>query len=76
MYKREIEANRAKYKKSAKDVKNPLRDIQKMDIGIALLYFSPVVEETGITYSGSFLTDDPGLTKDVDMEYIIFYQAR
>lgn len=61
------------YEKKEKSFsKNPLGDIQKVDIGIALLHFALITEEAGM--SGSFLMEDPKLNQETDMEYIISYQ--
>lgn len=63
------------YEKKAKSFsQNPLGDIQKVDVGIALLHFALMIEEAGI--DGNFLTDDPNLNQEADMEYIISYHIR
>lgn len=62
------------YKKTAKGMKTPLGDIQKVDMGIALLHFSLTLEEDGV--KGDFLEKDPELTPETDMEYIISYRMR
>lgn len=62
------------YEKKAKSLsQNPLGDIQKVDIGIALLHFVLMIEEAGM--DGSFLMNDPDLTQEADTEYIISYQV-
>lgn len=63
------------YEKKTKSLsQNALGDIQKVDIGIALLHFALMIEEAGI--SGSFLADDPKLKQEADMEYIISYHIQ
>lgn len=58
------------YEKKAKSLqKNPLGDIQKVDVGIALLHFALMIEEAGM--GGGFLANDPKLNEEADMEYII-----
>ena len=48
-------------------------DIQKVDIGIALLHFALTAEEDGIR--GRFTECDPGLEHDANTEYIISFVA-
>ena len=48
---------------------NALGDIQKVDIGIALAHFGLTMEESGA--DTEFFADDPGISRDVDAEYII-----
>ena len=48
---------------------NPLGDIQKVDIGIALVHFDLTMEENGT--GGRFMAEDPGFRSDDGMEYII-----
>lgn len=63
------------YEKKTKSMsKNPLGDIQKVDMGIALLHFVIMMEESGT--DGGFLADDPKLSKEADMEYIISYRLK
>lgn len=57
-------------KKSMSD--NPLGDIQKVDIGIALAHFDLTLKENGI--NGYFVTENPSLEIDNSMEYIITYK--
>ena len=53
---------------------NPLGDIQKVDVGIALAHFNLTLKENGI--GGSFAVEDPGFEKDDSIEYIITYEVR
>ena len=46
-------------------------DLQKIDLGIALCYFSRALAEKGI--KAAFGTNDPGLTAPQDTEYIASY---
>lgn len=60
-------------KKSKAMSSNPLGDIQKVDVGIALAHFDLTLKESGI--SGSFSIDDPGFATDDSIEYIITYEV-
>lgn len=51
---------------------NPLGDIQKVDVGIALAHFDLTLRESGV--SGSFVVDDPGFTADDLTGYIVTYE--
>lgn len=63
------------YEKKTKSLsQNPLGDIQKVDIGIALLHFALMMEEAGM--DGAFLADEPKLEQEEDMEYMISYRMR
>lgn len=53
---------------------NPLGDIQKVDVGIALAHFDLVLKETGT--DGRFMAEDPGFKIDDGMEYIITYEVK
>lgn len=48
---------------------NALGDIQKVDIGIALAHFVLTIEESGADVA--FFSDDPGISRGKDTEYII-----
>ena len=62
------------YEKKAKAMQNnPLGDIQKVDIGIALAHFDLTLQEVGIT--GRFVVEDPGLETDDQTEYIVTYEV-
>lgn len=52
---------------------NPLGDIQKVDIGIALAHFDLTLKENGT--DGCFVAEDPGFEIDNRMEYIITYEV-
>ncbi len=56
--------------KSMKD--NPLGDIQKVDVGIALAHFDLTLQEEG--HSGRFIEADPGITLPENVQYIISYE--
>lgn len=61
------------YEKKAKALQNnPLGDIQKVDIGIALSHFDLTLKESGA--SGNFIANDPELTTDELTEYIVSYE--
>ena len=51
---------------------NPLGDIQKVDIGIALSHFDLIREEDGI--KGSFVFADPGLASPENTHYIVSFR--
>ena len=53
---------------------NPLGDIQKVDIGIALAHFDLTMQESGI--GGSFAVEDPGFETDDSIEYIVTYEVK
>ena len=62
------------YEKKTKAMSNnPLGDIQKVDVGIALAHFDLTLKENGI--GGSFAVEDPGFEKDDSIEYIITYEV-
>ncbi len=62
------------YEKKAKAMQNnPLGDIQKVDIGIALSHFDLTLREEGIT--GRFAVEDPGMETDGQTEYIVTYEV-
>lgn len=52
---------------------NHLGDIQKVDLGIALVHFDLVLKENG--RDGCFVEEDPGFKTDDGMEYIITYEV-
>lgn len=63
------------YEKKAKAMSNnPLGDIQKVDVGIALAHFDLTLKESGI--NGCFAVDDPGFETDDSMEYIVSYEVK
>lgn len=53
---------------------NPLGDIQKVDVGIALAHFDLTLKENGT--NGRFTVEDPGFKIDDGMEYIITYEVK
>lgn len=62
------------YEKKAKAFSdNPLGDIQKVDVGIALAHFDLTLKESGI--EGRFAVQDPGFGADDSMEYIVTYEV-
>lgn len=62
------------YEKKTKSMSdNPLGDIQKVDVGIALAHFDLTLREAGI--GGHFVTKDPGLETEDNTEYIVTYEA-
>ena len=62
------------YEKKAKAMSNnPLGDIQKVDVGIALAHFDLTLKESGI--DGSFTVCDPGFEADDSIEYIVTYEV-
>lgn len=61
------------YEKKTSMSKNPLGDIQKFDIGIALSHFELTLNEENIT--GHFIEEDPGISSAEDTEYIITYEV-
>lgn len=63
------------YEKKIKAMSNnPLGDIQKVDVGIALAHFNLTLKESGI--NGRFTEEDPGLETDDSIEYIVTYEAK
>jgi len=52
---------------------NPLGDVQKLDVGIALAHFVLAAEAKGIP--GSVLTADPGIERDGDTEYLVTWRG-
>ena len=63
------------YEKKAKAMSNnPLGDIQKVDLGIALAHFDLTLQETRV--NGCFVTRDPGFEIEDMMEYIITYEVK
>ena len=63
------------YEKKAKAMSNnPLGDIQKVDVGIALAHFDLTLKENGI--NGQFEISDPGFEVDDSIEYIVTYEVR
>lgn len=62
------------YEKKAKAMSNnPLGDIQKVDVGIALAHFDLTLKERGI--SGYFAVNNPGFEADDSIEYIITFEV-
>ncbi|MBD5530620.1 MAG: nitroreductase [Lachnospiraceae bacterium] len=62
------------YEKKTKSMSdNPLGDIQKVDVGIALAHFDLTLKETGT--GGRFIEENPGFKIDDWMEYIITYEV-
>ncbi len=62
------------YEKKAKAMQNnPLGDIQKVDIGIALAHFDLTLKEAGVI--GHFAAEDPGFETDDQTAYIVTYEA-
>ena len=51
---------------------NPLGDIQKVDVGVALAHFDLTMKENGAV--GHFVVEDPGLETDEQSEYIVTYE--
>lgn len=63
------------YEKKAKAMSNnPLGDIQKVDVGIALAHFDLTLKESGI--NGCFAVEDPGFETDDSIEYIVTYEVK
>ena len=63
------------YEKKTKAMSNnPLGDIQKVDVGIALAHFDLTMKENGI--NGSFAVEDPGFAADDSIEYIVTYEVK
>ena len=63
------------YEKKAKEMSNnPLGDIQKVDLGIALAHFDLTLKEAGV--NGCFVTRDPDFDIEDAMEYIISYEVK
>lgn len=63
------------YEKKTKAMSNdPLGDIQKVDVGIALAHFDLTLQESGI--NGHFAVKDPGFDIDDAMEYIVSYEVK
>ncbi len=63
------------YEKKTKSMsENPLGDIQKVDVGIALAHFELALKENGT--DGRFMAEDPGFKIDDGMEYIITYEVK
>ena len=63
------------YEKKTKSLSdNPLGDIQKVDVGIALAHFDLMLKETGI--NRCFVTRNPGFEIDDSMEYIITCEVK
>lgn len=56
--------------KSLKD--SSLGDIQKVDVGIALVHFDLTMQEDG--YNGRFVEADPGIALPEKVQYIISYE--
>ena len=52
---------------------NPLGDIQKVEVGIALAHFDLTLKEAGVV--GHFVVEDPGLETDEQSEYIVTYEV-
>ncbi|MCH5344185.1 MAG: nitroreductase [Acetatifactor sp.] len=62
------------YEKKTKALsQNATSDLQKVDVGIALLHFALTIEEDGM--KGRFLADDPKLKQEEDVGYIISYRV-
>lgn len=64
-----VQGNKVHFYEKKTMSENPLGDIQKVDVGIALAHFDLTLQETGI--SGRFLAEDPGFGLNDRMEYII-----
>ena len=63
------------YEKKTKSLsENPLGDIQKVDLGIALAHFDLTLKETGT--GGRFVAADPCFKLDDLMEYIVTYEVK
>lgn len=63
------------YEKKAKAMSNSaLGDIQKVDMGIAMVHFDLTLKEAGV--NGCFVTKDPGFPLEDSMEYIVTYEAQ
>lgn len=62
------------YEKKTKSLAdNPLGDIQKVDMGIALAHFDLTMKENKT--DGCFAIKDPGFGTDDSMEYIVTYEV-
>ncbi|MBP3866607.1 MAG: nitroreductase, partial [Eggerthellaceae bacterium] len=57
--------------RSMKD--SPLGDVQKVDMGIALVHFDLVAQEAG--FKTHFAQADPGIDAPEDCEYIVTYEV-
>lgn len=53
---------------------NPLGDIQKVDVGIALAHFDLTIKESGV--NGSFVVKNPGFATDDSIEYIVTFEVK
>ncbi|MDE7252872.1 MAG: nitroreductase [Acetatifactor sp.] len=63
------------YEKKTKSMSdNPLGDIQKVDMGIALAHFDLTLKETGT--DGRFMSESPDFEMDDLTEYIITYEVK
>ena len=63
------------YEKRAKAMSNSaLGDIQKVDMGIAMVHFDLTLQEAGV--KGCFVTKDPGFPLEDSMEYIVTYEVK
>lgn len=59
-------------KKNKGFVSEPVGDMQKIDLGIALCHFALTAEKNGI--NTNFATDDPGISTESNTEYIATYE--
>lgn len=63
------------YEKKTKAMSdNPLGDIQKVDVGIALAHFDLTLKENGI--NGYFAVKNPGFETEDSTEYIVTYEVK
>ena len=63
------------YEKKAKAMSNSaLGDIQKVDMGIAMVHFDLTLKEAGV--NGCFVTKNPGFPIEDSMEYIVTYEVK
>lgn len=63
------------YERKAKAMSNnPLGDIQKVDVGIALAHFDLTLKENGVV--GCFVVEDPGFETDNQTEYIVTCEVK
>ena len=62
------------FEKKSNGLQNEIRDLQKVDIGIALAHFHLTLQEMGI--SGTFVTKDIDFTTDKATEYVISFEVQ
>ena len=67
-----LEDNQAHFYEAKTLKDNPLGDIQKVDVGIALSHFDLVMEEDGM--QGAFAFADPGIAAPENTHYIVTYR--